>query len=575
MFKLLLLLLCAITSAHQWTETNLVVDDEKLVSFNIFLKLRNTDFIFSELRQISDPKSSRYTNYKTKEEINEILRPNHNVDELMDYLGKSKYCTDNVLAISCKMPIWFAEYLFDSQFTTYQNENTGKLRDVADSYTVPHRFKDDVFYILGLVDFPENNEIKPKINWNFNDDQNVISRESLFSLYNITDEPQNESSTSAVCEYQNDACFNMDDYRLFQTQNGMDNTTNVTIYGDCDTSTTDPDVEASLDLQFNCAVGNCAQQQYISSPGWLMDVLQQMYAMEKPPLVTSHSYGWFEGNQDMVIPGVDSETYVKQCNLMYATLSLMGSTFVVSSGDSGSATRTNEDCSLVPHFRAEYPASSPYVLSIGGTTFLNEVTGGTSPFCKTNKCVMHADEINTMADNVGWCSGSSIATFSDREWWAIEQNKKYLADPTADFLPEPDQYPPLGRIVPDTTMMAHNYMVAMGGSFMPVDGTSASAPAFAGMVARLNSVRLNHGCKSVGLFGPLLYQMYDECPTCFLDRVVGCSNSTESGDCNPPVKGLCATKGYDAIYGLGLPNYGAMSDYVKKQCLNSKVQRNL
>ena len=64
--------------------------------------------------------------------------------------------------------------------------------------------------------------------------------------------------------------------------------------------------------------------------------------------------------------------------------------------------------------------------------------------------------------------------------------------------------------------------------------------------------------------------MYQDCPTCFVDLTVGCSNSTENGDCPSDVKAYCATTGYDVIYGLGLPNYGEMSNYIRRDCLTRK-----
>jgi tripeptidyl-peptidase-1 len=230
-------------------------------------------------------------------------------------------------------------------------------------------------------------------------------------------------------------------------------------------------------------------------------------------------------------------------------MSLRGCTFVASSGDSGASGRTNEGCNVKPYLRAVYPTSSPYVVSVGGTTFLNETTGGTSPFCKKNDCVMTANEINTMFDNVGWASGSGISNYSEREYWTLTENRNYLSNLSADYLPHPS---------------------ALSGFFMPVDGTSCSSPVFSGLLARLNSVRLNNGCPPFGAFGPFMYMMYEQCPTCFVDKVVGCSNSTEYGDCPPNIREYCATTGYDTIYGLGLPNYGNMAEFVKNQCLSMK-----
>jgi len=45
-----------------------------------------------------------------------------------------------------------------------------------------------------------------------------------------------------------------------------------------------------------------------------------------------------------------------------------------------------------------------------------------------------------------------------------------------------------GRGVPDVSLAGHAYVVSIGGHWVPLDGTSASAPAFAGMVSVFNAL---------------------------------------------------------------------------------------
>ena len=93
-------------------------------------------------------------------------------------------------------------------------------------------------------------------------------------------------------------------------------------------------------------------------------------------------------------------------------------------------------------------------------------------------------------------------------------------------------------------MVAHNYLVEVGGSTTIVDGTSASAPSFSGMIAKLNNIRLSKGKSPLGAIGPLLYQMAKECHNCFIDITTGSNNSTEYGNCK---YGYTASKGFDPV----------------------------
>ena len=54
--------------------------------------------------------------------------------------------------------------------------------------------------------------------------------------------------------------------------------------------------------------------------------------------------------------------------------------------------------------------------------------------------------------------------------------------------------------------------------------------------------------------------MIKKCNNCFNDILVGSNNSSEMTNCK---YGYLATKGYDAVYGLGTPNFNNIYNYVK------------
>lgn len=102
-------------------------------------------------------------------------------------------------------------------------------------------------------------------------------------------------------------------------------------------------------------------------------------------------------------------------------------------------------------------------------------------------------------------------------------------------------------------------MIALSGQFVPVDGTSASAPIFAAVVSLLNDVRFRHGMKQLGLINPLLYLLAEERPSCFNDVVVGHNSCGDQGFvtvCCP--YGFYAQSGWDPVTGLGTPNFAEL-----------------
>ncbi|TBU40520.1 hypothetical protein BD309DRAFT_899774, partial [Dichomitus squalens] len=61
-----------------------------------------------------------------------------------------------------------------------------------------------------------------------------------------------------------------------------------------------------------------------------------------------------------------------------------------------------------------------------------------------------------------------------------------------------------GRAYPDVSTQGVNFAVNVAGTFEGVDGTSASSPTFASVVALLNDRRLNAGKAPLGFLNPFL-----------------------------------------------------------------------
>ncbi|RPD55410.1 subtilisin-like protein, partial [Lentinus tigrinus ALCF2SS1-6] len=91
-----------------------------------------------------------------------------------------------------------------------------------------------------------------------------------------------------------------------------------------------------------------------------------------------------------------------------------------------------------------------------------------------------------------------------------------------------------GRAFPDISARGVNYLTEINGSFWTIDGTSASAPVIASIVALLNDTRLNLGLPSLGFINLLLYSQ----------QGAAALNDVTSGS-NPG----CGTQGFPAVGG--------------------------
>jgi tripeptidyl-peptidase-1 len=257
------------------------------------------------------------------------------------------------------------------------------------------------------------------------------------------------------------------------------------------------------------------------------------------PSVFSFSYGDVES----AVP----EAYAERCNVEFQKAGVRGISLIFASGDGGIAGNRpvsycgNTGCAMAdesqitgPCFVATWPASSPYVTSVGGTSYYSgQATAG----------------------------GQSCGGFSYRFQRPSYQEtavQAYLAKNGSLALPEDGRFNQKGRAFPDVAAMFYNYQIYAGGliSVQSIGGTSASAPVFAGIVSLLNDLRLSQGSSPLGFLNPLLYQN----PDAMQDITTGSNGVPYADGCNSD--GFPATAGWDGVTGLGEPNYEKLAQIV-------------
>lgn len=245
---------------------------------------------------------------------------------------------------------------------------------------------------------------------------------------------------------------------------------------------------------------------------------------EKLPQVLSTSYG--EDEQS-----VPAEYAKKVCD-MIGQLGTRGVSVIFSSGDTGvgSACQTN-DGKNTTRFLPTFPASCPYVTSVGGTTQVEPEQA------------------------VDFSSGG-FSDLWDRPAYQEEAVSEYLTklgDRWAGL------YNPSGRGFPDVAAQGTRFRVVDKGIEISVGGTSASAPVFASVVALLNNARLASGKPALGFLNPWIYEQgYNGLKDIVLGGSNGCTGrSLYSGLEAPfvPYASWNATEGWDPVTGYGTPDF--------------------
>jgi kumamolisin len=247
-----------------------------------------------------------------------------------------------------------------------------------------------------------------------------------------------------------------------------------------------------------------------------IDAISQAVHATPSPIAVSISWGQSEDQWS-----AQSRTAMDQA---FADAAALGATVTVASGDNGSS----DDPSEQTQVHCDFPASSPNALACGGTKLM----GNTSSFAITSEVVW-----NELASNEGAGGGGISDVFP------LPSYQANAGVPTSAVGGG------TGRGVPDVAGNADpvtGYLVVVDGQQEPIGGTSAVAPLWAGLIARLAQAT----GKRLGLLQPMLYAgaAPGAAATGFNDIVTGNNGAYKAGP------------GWDACTGLGSPNGASLLD---------------
>jgi kumamolisin len=347
----------------------------------------------------------------------------------------------------------------------------------------------------------------------------------LESIYNFPPGFMGEGQTIAILAFNepdSHGGYKPDALRIYfeqVLQRQMPDITDVVVHGqgndpgdDSGTDPRDTTGEVMLDL---CVAGAMAPSAHLSvyftrftERGWVDVVTAVATATDPRPSVMSISYG----NPEDDPRSAWTTAAIRKVDEAFAVAGLRGITVVAASGDDGSRDQGGGD-----RAHADFPASSPHVLGCGGTRLIQhngavvgEVVWGTGPNDATG--------------------GGVSRLFPLPDW------QQHVGVPPAA---NPDHR--IGRGVPDVAGVADPQsgviIVTVDAMHLAiVGGTSATAPLWAALIARINQAL----GAPLGYFNPLLYTQLST--GVLRDILYGTNGAYWAGP------------GWDACTGLGSPD---------------------
>jgi len=305
--------------------------------------------------------------------------------------------------------------------------------------------------------------------------------------------------------------------------------------------------EASLDIEWAGAIARNAQIVFVVSRNGVFDSLQYTIDQNLAPVV-SISYGSceqnFTSNQIALLAALGQQANAQ------------GITIVAASGDTGAADCEAPRSTIATRGLAvDIPASLPSVTGLGGTEFreTNNSSWAEANDPSYGSALSYIPEIawnDTAAAGVLSAGGGGRSIYFSKPAWQAapgvpNDNTRDVPDISLSASGGHDGYLmcSLGRCV--------NGFRSSSGALTVVGGTSAGAPAFAGIVAIINQVSRS----SQGNINPKLYSLTTSAPAVFHDITSGGNQvpcRTGTADCPSGGSiGYSAGAGYDQSSGIG------------------------
>ncbi|KAL4879618.1 peptidase S8/S53 domain-containing protein [Aspergillus karnatakaensis] len=534
----------------------------KLMKFHIAVRQEKVAEFEQLVLDMSTPGSHNYGQHMKRDELRATVSPsNHTMRHVVSWLESENIPAESIKShgnwIEVTMRVAQAESLMKTKFYRFTHRKTHKHAIRTLSYSVPRDLYPHIQLIQPTTRFggPTTQFVRPAfepVAATFNeltaDCPSVITPDCLRELYGLYDtsaapDPRNRLGISGYLE-QYARYSDFDQFVHTYAPNRTEtNFTVISINGGLNLQDSPlGSTEASLDIQYAIALAYDALATFYSTAGrgpYLPGTgksqedestnepyLEQLHYLlnlpdEELPAVLSTSYG----EEEQSVP----ESYTEAtCNL-FAQLGARGVSVIFSSGDDGvgSSCLTNDGTSKA-RFQPIFPASCPFVTSVGGTY-------GSSP----EKAIDFSGG--------GFSDRFQRHAYQDA---AVESYLKTLGDKWDGL------YNPRGRGIPDVAAQANNYLIVDHGNTYKIGGTSASAPVFAAIVSQLNAARLKDGKPRLGFLNPWLYTLNQTGFTDIIDGgSVGCL-----GDFGVkiPYASWNATPGWDPATGLGTPFYNTL-----------------
>ncbi|KAI9450598.1 subtilisin-like protein [Lactarius psammicola] len=534
------------------------------IDLHIALKPQHENALIDKLYEVSTPRSQNYGEHLSKEQVAELVAPHPDTLRLVNSWLEHHGVRPSSVSRShgggwltvVDVPMSQANNLLSASYQLYWHAKTNETIIRTISYGLPAELHSHVTTVAPTTYFSSPRMLRhtphirragttaalaksasaelgrglsrtrPRNDDDDDDDIEDVTPSFLRWLYNTLGyaPAATDRNVLGVVGFLRDypSQFDLTKFMREYRTDGEDATfTVVEISGD-GSHPEKPTPEGNLDTQYTESIAYPTPHTYYSTGGKegtvdpYLNWLNYMTELKKLPQTVSTSYGGFED-------AVPLEFAKSACKL-YAQLGSRGATILFSTGDFG-AGQVCTGSSGNTRFRTRFPATCPWVTSVGGT-------------------IKHEPEVAAQF------SGGGFSNHFPRPPYQDEVVATYLRNLGGQYS---GLYNPAGRGIPDISAQAHKFEFIHYSDDFIVSGTSCAVPTAAGIISLLNDYRISNGQAALGFLNPLLYSY----------GIPGINDITSGTNSGCSTNGFSASVGWDPATGLGTLDFMKLEEILE------------
>ncbi|KAH9924946.1 family S53 protease-like protein [Amylocystis lapponica] len=510
---------------------------DTVLNLRIALVQSNPAGLIDQLYAVSTPSNASYGQFLSKQDAAAFAAPSPDSLSAVTSWLQSNGITPTPMTpagdwLAFQVPVNKANAMLDAEFSFFTHMSSGHQSLRTLSYSIPTEMQGIIDFIFPTTSFTKSSASRrpakskhgaPPGSGSTNQScATTITPSCLQSLYGIPTTPATQSSNQLLVTGYDDQFANQNDLQTFlqatrpdlsrstqfqlQTLDGGQNLQVAADAGD----------EANLDIQYTTGLATGVPITFLSvgednsdDLSGFLDTINFLLAEDSPPQTMTTSYGFDESDLPFKLAN-------NLCNA-YAQLGARGVSIMFASGDGGVSGSQAANCTT---FIPTFPATCPFITAVGSTTGISPETA----------------------------ASFSAGGFSN--YFAQPSFQASAVSPYLSFLGQTNKglFNTSGRGYPDVSTQGVNFSIELDGETVGVDGTSCSSPTFASVVALLNDRRVAQGGKPLGFLNPWLYG----------SAASALSDVTQGSNPGCGTQGFPATTNWDAVTGLGTPNFPAL-----------------